>query len=66
MTERWGKCPRCRGRGSVAVETGVVEEGSGAKEVVLEECGTCDGSGHDGSAFAPDAPWLPQDGDGSR
>lgn len=61
MSERWGACPPCKGRGMVIVtkrDLILLRD-----EQVEQECGRCEGTGHDGSAFAPDAPWLAGDED---
>lgn len=61
MSERWGACPRCHGRGVIeVVKKDLILFRT---ETVEQECGRCEGTGHDGSAFAPDAPWLAGDDD---
>lgn len=51
MSERNGDCPRCRGQGAVLIKTGVVDPSTKIEEAVSEECGRCDGTGFDGSAY---------------
>jgi hypothetical protein len=48
MSERYGDCPSCLGHGSVKTETGVIDETTGVREIVQEECFRCGGTGMNG------------------
>lgn len=59
MSERWGKCRTCKGRGIVMTETGQRDAVLLRPILAEQECGTCGGTGHGGAA--EDAPWLAGD-----
>lgn len=50
MSENYGNCPRCRGRGFYLVKTGVRDPVFLREETAKESCNWCGGTGYDGSA----------------
>lgn len=46
MAERWGPCRSCKGHGSRFIEH--IDEDTGETVRVIEECGTCGGTGQSG------------------
>jgi DnaJ-class molecular chaperone len=60
MSERFGPCRTCKGRGVVIAATGTRDPVLLRPEYKEQECGTCEGTGHSG--HVEDCPWLqPED-----
>ncbi len=51
MSERYGRCPACKGTGTVLEKTGVRDPITLIDEQVRQPCCACGESGHSGDAF---------------